>query len=77
MNASLFTMIRNLAIVSMFLYCAGSIVAAAIPEECYGLECEEILCPKGYAIQVSETEYLPCKAYDDYRMTEDERILVK
>ena len=69
--------VRNVALVSMFLYGAGHLLAAGLPEDCFGADCEVVTCPDNMAVNLGDGRYLPCEKFEEYKETEDERLLVK
>jgi len=54
-----------LAVVSIFLYGLGAVLAEGAHLFCRGFNCDEIICWDNYAIKTPHG-YIPCEELDDY-----------
>ena len=59
---------------ALLIMTLGAVLEAG-PRTCSGWDCEEVICPKGYAVYVTEEKkYLPCEDFNFYTQAVNDEV---
>lgn len=67
-------MIKRILLAFVLVYVA-QVAWSSMPQPCHGWECDEVDCPKGYAVEVPGKGYLPCESFEKYVDGDDSVLL--
>lgn len=74
----LLIILRNIILMSIFLYVGGWMIGLGLPYDCYGPDCDgEVVCPDLYIMKIKEDLYIPCERLDEWIDTEDDSLLIR
>lgn len=72
-------MIKKVILSTILIYGVSELMVAAADRldetDCVGWQCEQVVCPKGYAVEIPGKGFLPCDEFEKYVETEDESLL--